>query len=435
MHDVAPYPFRCRPHFVEKLWGGTWIARTLAAQLMRDAAVDAHESAHAHTTSARRRAIAAGVDVAQAAAVDTVTPDPDALRHGERGPIGEAWMVADFEHGHSAIDSGPLRGLGLRDAMDRWGAGLLGGAPPNGNGNGNAHCSARAFPLLVKLVDAGEPLSVQVHPSPDDLSQLPEGARSKDECWIVLDVAAPTGRDGGDNLHGLVFPGVLPGVTRRDLEHAAREGTVLDCMQRVNARPGDIIRIPPGTVHAIGSGVTLLEIQEPSDTTYRLWDYDRVGLDGRPRPLQIERALSVARLDRAGLQLTLQTERHVWGSWASVPTAPARYRIEQITLGHDTASGGDHGSSSGNGPLTVEPIDWRIAEDAPQVVVVTRGHVTLEAGPVTLDLSTGEAAILPAALAHVRVTPRRNGRPGAATLIVAAAGAAVDTRRRLVDLT
>jgi mannose-6-phosphate isomerase len=199
-------------------------------------------------------------------------------------PIGESWEVADLSatsaggggggEARSVIAGGALAGETLHGAMGRWGADLLGGAGPSPEGG---------FPLLVKLLDAREHLSVQVHPSPEYAAAYP-GAHLKTECWYVLEAEPGS----------VIYKGVREGVTRADFERALRAGRgegVVELLGSVPAVVGACHNLPSGTVHALGAGVLVAEVQTPSDTTFRVYDwaaeYGRAG-----RELHVEQALS-----------------------------------------------------------------------------------------------------------------------------------------------
>jgi mannose-6-phosphate isomerase len=188
---------------------------------------------------------------------------------------GEAWEVADLPEGSSLVASGPLTGTPLHELRERWGTALTG--PHH-----------ERFPLLVKLLDAQQDLSVQVHPGPQHVEHMARwtGARPKDEAWLILD-AAP----GAYVLFGVTEP-----LTPEAFAAAIERGALMESMRRVEVRAGDVMRVPPGTLHAICAGVILLEIQQPSDTTWRVFDYNRPGTDGKPRALHIEQAREVAHL-------------------------------------------------------------------------------------------------------------------------------------------
>ncbi len=194
-----------------------------------------------------------------------------ALPAGAR--IGESWETAN----EARVAAGPLAGLTLRELTQRYGGTLLGrrglaASQPFGD-----------FPLLVKFIDADDVLSVQVHP--DDTQAAPLGQRGKTEAWYVL-AAEP----GAELIVGLHEP-LDPPTLRRLLT----QGLVSTALARLPVAPGDTLLVPAGTLHAIGRGVLLYEIQEQSDLTYRLYDWDRVDERGQRRPLHVEEGLAVLR--------------------------------------------------------------------------------------------------------------------------------------------
>ncbi|MBL91047.1 MAG: hypothetical protein CMH56_04445 [Myxococcales bacterium] len=174
---------------------------------------------------------------------------------------GESWEVADLPEGQSELGR-DQHFAPLHEWIEHFGKDLLGNQHPG-------------FPLLLKIIHAADDLSIQVHPGPDDISEI-ENAHSKDECWYILHA-----HDDAFIWHGLKEAG-----TSRDvLQNAISDGSITDYLRRVPVSTGDVISIPPGTPHAICKNIVLLEVQEPSDTTFRLWDYNRPGLDGKPREL------------------------------------------------------------------------------------------------------------------------------------------------------
>ncbi|HEX6883968.1 MAG TPA: type I phosphomannose isomerase catalytic subunit [Planctomycetota bacterium] len=186
------------------------------------------------------------------------------------GKIGETWEVVDREGENSIVATGGLKGLSLRELMKRHGADLLGKVPPAKEGR---------FPLLVKYIDASESLSVQVHPDDESCTRIP-GAEAKTEAWYVVD-AQP-----GSTL----YAGLRPDVTAREFERVADGPGVVETLLAWEVRPGDCLLVPGGTVHAISAGITILEVQQNSDTTYRLWDWGRTG-----RETHVEQALRCIR--------------------------------------------------------------------------------------------------------------------------------------------
>jgi len=193
-----------------------------------------------------------------------------AIPHG--APTGELWEVVDREDAQSIVHEGPLRGKSLHELWaggraEIFGAGYL------------PHPSPR-FPLLVKLLDARERLSVQVHPPLHMAAAL--GGEPKTEVWYFLD-ALPGAR---------IYAGLKKGVTREAFERALETGDVEHALHEVTVSSGESIFIPSGRLHAIGEGNLIVEVQQNSDTTYRVFDWNRMGLDGRPRTLHPAESLA-----------------------------------------------------------------------------------------------------------------------------------------------
>ena len=178
-------------------------------------------------------------------------------------PIGEAWVLSAHPNGPTRVSNGRLAGQTLAELCPE-------------------------FPLLIKVLSCEHDLSIQVHP-PDYYPFLPIGESGKSEIWLVLE-AAP----GASIIHGLV-EGVTPKVLREALTTpiAGDTADIMECFRRVPVAAGDLIPVPPGTVHALGAGLVVAEVQQSSDTTYRLWDYGRLGIHGKLRELHVERALEV----------------------------------------------------------------------------------------------------------------------------------------------
>ena len=188
---------------------------------------------------------------------------------------GELWLLADLpaqvERGRSRIARGTYAGRTLHELMadPRERSAVLGRCAPAEHGG---------FPLLVKILHAKQDLSVQVHPSAEYAARHP-GAHVKSEMWLVLD-AAP-------GAH--IYRGIRHGIGRDDLERLIREDRTLDAMLVIDAKAGDCIYLPSGTCHALGAGIRVAEVQTPSDTTFRVWDWGR---HDPKRPLHIEPALA-----------------------------------------------------------------------------------------------------------------------------------------------
>lgn len=194
------------------------------------------------------------------------------------GPIGEAWELADHERGMSVVAEGPLAGVTIRELTERFGTALVGPRFAGG-----------PFPLMLKIIDAADRLSVQVHPDDDLARRLGHGERGKTECWLVLE-------DGGH-----VYQGARPGVDRAVFEAALAAGQIETALNRFALRRGDFYFVEARTVHAIDAGGLLFEIQETCDVTFRVHDWNRPGLDGKPRPLHLRESLQTIEFGQSEL--------------------------------------------------------------------------------------------------------------------------------------
>ena len=185
-------------------------------------------------------------------------------------PIGESWEISDRPGDISVIANGPLAGKDLHWLVQNHWKDLA----------GSSARSVSRFPLLIKILDARQKLSLQVHPPAEKAAEL--GGEPKTEMWFITD-AAP-----GAEL----YVGLKKGVNRQLFERKITSGTVAECFHRVPVRSGDAMFLPSGRVHAIGSGLVIFEIQQNSDTTYRVYDWGRVGLNGEARELHIPQSLA-----------------------------------------------------------------------------------------------------------------------------------------------
>jgi len=187
-------------------------------------------------------------------------------------PHGESWEVSDHPHHRSVIATGPLAGRSLRDLMEHRREDLLGRSAPQ--------CAT--FPWLIKFLDASDWLSVQVHPDDNTVKRLWPGEGGKTEAWFVLD-ALPGSR---------IYAGLLPGVDEKALRAALAAGTAAECLHSFTPRAGDCVFLPAGTVHAVGGGVLMAEVQQTSDATFRLFDWNRKDAKGQARALHVEEGLA-----------------------------------------------------------------------------------------------------------------------------------------------
>jgi len=289
-------------------------------------------------------------------------------------PIGETWEIVDREKENSIVAGGPFAGRSLRDVMGEHGEALLGKAPAGKEGR---------FPLLVKYIDAAQDLSVQVHPDDDAAATIGGGAEGKTEAWLVVDVAPG----------GVLYAGLDPAVERDGFEEAARRdpSSVVDALLRWEVRPGDCLLVPGGTVHAIGAGVTILEVQQNSDTTYRLWDWGRVGLDGQPRETHVPQALAATRFG--------EPERPpvapVWEPWGDGARRAALVRSRHFAM-NGLGISAERRVSTGS--------QFQI-----YAVLGGGGRLSVDGGEGSWTLAQGDVWLVPACAGYHRLAPEGDG--------------------------
>lgn len=205
------------------------------------------------------------------------------------GIVAESWEVSAHPDGVSIIANGAFAGLSLPELLAKFGQLIIGTKLPKEY--------IHQFPLLVKLIDANQQLSVQVHPD-DQYARIHEGGCGKNEMWYII--AADPGAE--------IIYGLAPGTTRESLAEAIRENRIENCLKTVPVAVGDAFNIPAGMVHGLGAGIVLAEIQQSSNLTYRLYDYNRTDALGNKRPLHIEKALEVIDYNSAGQTGRLEPE-------------------------------------------------------------------------------------------------------------------------------
>ena len=276
--------------------------------------------------------------------------------------IGESWVISDRPDDVSVIENGPLAGRSLHSILEQHCHDLLGSAP----------AAAGRFPLLIKILDARQTLSLQVHPPAATAPEL--NGEPKTEMWFIAD-ARP-------NAH--IFAGLKRGVSRAQFEQKVQSGAVADCFHRLEVHPGDAMFVPSGRVHGIGAGCIIFEVQQNSDTTYRVFDWNRVGSDGRARELHVAESLKSINFDdyEPGLiEVPFQGES----------SAQVRHLV-----GHQL--------------FTVEL--WQLAageslnfttEEA-LILGVTNGQVLVHHQTEPVDLRPGRFCLIPASMERARVT-------------------------------
>lgn len=189
--------------------------------------------------------------------------------------VAESWELSCHKDGASVVDSGEYEGLTLAQYIEKAGKGVLG-----------KNCERfEEFPILIKLIDAKDNLSVQVHPD-NEYAMRVEGEYGKTEMWYVVDCD-----EGAELLYGFKKE-----ISKEEFAQRIADNTLLEVTNNVPVHKGDVFFIRSGTLHAIGKGILIAEIQQNSNTTYRIYDYGRVGKDGKPRELHVEKAKDVTKL-------------------------------------------------------------------------------------------------------------------------------------------
>ncbi len=228
-------------------------------------------------------------------------------------PCGESWEVVDRKEAQSIVATGPWAGRTLNDLWRNEREMVF----------GKGRADSERFPVLVKILDARERLSIQVHPPQAVAEEL--GGESKSEMWYIADA------DPGAEL----YVGLRAGVGRREFERGIKDGTTEEQVHRIPVRAGEHIAIPSGRLHAIGAGLLIFEIQQNSDTTYRVSDWNRVGLDGRPRRLHVDESLRC--IDFSDVEPGMDRARGV------VLSECAHFRVEKWDLDGAAGNGMDTG--------------------------------------------------------------------------------------------
>ena len=198
---------------------------------------------------------------------------------------GESWEIACHDNGQSVAANGPFKGMTLKDILLKEGPAVI----------GHTFTENDKFPLLIKIIDAKSDLSVQVHPDDVYAALNEQGELGKSEAWVILEA------DPGAQL----VIGLNEGISKADFEQALNDNKLESVLNQLEVAPGDVINIPAGLVHAIGTGILLAEVQQNSDTTYRVYDWNRVGLDGKSRELHIDKSLET--IDFEGIHSTTTT--------------------------------------------------------------------------------------------------------------------------------
>lgn len=276
-------------------------------------------------------------------------------------PLAESWECSTHEAGVCTVASGEFAGLSLKEVLSR-----------NPQMMGRHANEKGELPILIKLIDAKDDLSIQVHPDDAYAAEFENGALGKTEMWYVLD-AAP----GSDIIYGFAKD-----TSKEEVEKALEEGTLENLLQRVKIRKNQVFFVPPGLVHGVGGGALLCEVQESSDLTYRLYDYDRVGKDGKKRPLHIKKALEVTDYTKkTEPKQPIRVLKYTPGSATEVLNRCRYFQTERILMNTERCR---------------EYSKFAALKETFQVLLCTDGCGVLHAGEDTLDFFKGDCIFIPA---------------------------------------
>ena len=287
-------------------------------------------------------------------------------KHLPKTDVSESWEVSVHPDGPSRIGNGHWSGTSLKDIIETL--------PTDVMGEDIAARYHFEFPLLFKLIDASDALSVQVHPGDAYAKTREKEPNGKHEAWYILG-AAP----GATVVYGL-----HPGAAKKDLERAIEENRISGCLNTVSVRPGDVIDVVPGVVHAIGRGILLAEIQQSCNLTYRIYDYHRTDAQNNRRPLHIQKALDV--IDYSSRPAVEQgLVLHKGNDYTAVQMVRNGYFAMDILDIHGTLNDRTDGSRF-------------------YIVFVAQGVVCISYDGGTRCVTAGETVLLPAALGNYSMT-------------------------------
>ena len=319
------YPLKFSPVYMERIWGGNQMSKVLARTLPE------------HTS-----------------------------------PIGESWEISDRPGAESKVSNGELAGKTLNELIKYYGRSLL----------GDSCRDISHFPLLVKIIDAGERLSLQVHPDDNACRELGSGAEPKTEMWYIIS-AEPGAK---------ILAGLSEKATRHHLRELISSPDVERLLQIYPSQPGDAYFIPSGTLHAIGAGNLILEIQQNSDTTYRISDWGRVDANGNSRELHVEQGIkSVNFMNRKSPRIAGAVDKVKRNRKYDVVSICPYFNVADLRLVESRMD-----DTKGKSFHLLSSINSRFA-------------VTTLNGNYTETVERGETVMIPAAAGSYRIEPLNNG--------------------------
>lgn len=276
------------------------------------------------------------------------------------GNLGESWEISAIKGKESIVAEGPDMGLTLSELIAKHGADLI--------GSGNTD-----FPLLIKLIDARRDLSLQVHPD-DDMAESQHGCSGKTEMWYLID----------NDPEACIYAGFKKEITPELYRRHVADGSIVDDIMVHPSEPGSVFFLPPGRIHAIGAGNFLIEVQQSSDVTYRVFDYNRPDTDGRPRELHIDQACQA--LDFRATPEECVVSRPKQSISGILPISACQYfRVSRVTV-------------EGTMQIDLSSLDAFVT------LTVIAGSMRIKVpGQRSVKLSQGETALIPASAQSITI--------------------------------
>ena len=275
--------------------------------------------------------------------------------------IAESWELSTHPNGLTLIAEGEFAGLTLKAYLDQAGPQILG-----------KHFSDTNLPILFKLIDAKDNLSIQVHPD-NEYAQKNEHQAGKTEMWYIM--AAEPG--------SFLYYGFKEKISKKEFQERIENNTLLSVLNAVPVKKGDVFFIPSGTLHAIGKGILIAEIQQCSDLTYRIYDYGRLGDDGKPRQLHLQQALAVTKLEPALATKTNQTIKLKKNAHLKTLASCPYFTTKSLIL--------------------EDNIELLVLDDTYQVLFAAQGNFKLLWQDKNYSLNEGETIFLPAKLGNYQL--------------------------------
>jgi mannose-6-phosphate isomerase len=282
---------------------------------------------------------------------------------GPEDDYGESWEISDHGDDQSLVANGPWRNVSLGTLVRQHGTDILG-----------RHHSQPCFPLLIKFLDAQQNLSLQVHPNDVLAAKIVPPDNGKTEAWYVL-LAEPG---------SVIYAGLKPGVDCKQFENALHAGNAADLVSQIHPQAGDSVFLPAGAVHALGRGILVAEVQQSSNVTYRLFDWNRLGPDGKPRQLHLDRGLEA--VDFTLGPIFPQSPQSTENPETVRLVRCDKFIIDRWHISSPAALGGD---------------------DRFHILQPLAGEIRIEGDPESKPLKLGDTCLLPAGLGQVKIIPAK----------------------------